>query len=96
MGGQQTKQTNAIGMFIPRLDGLDIQRNDITAMPCSRNANWPAISSGAAHYHFTVKGNQATLQSDLALLFQDRTVADLIEISPADHGRIETPADLVQ
>ena len=32
--GEQTKQTNEIGMFMPLLDALDIQGQDITADPC--------------------------------------------------------------
>ena len=43
-----------------------------------------------AHYHFTAKGNQATLQNDITVLFQDRKDPDFVELSPPDHGRIET------
>ncbi|MHB8390268.1 MAG: ISAs1 family transposase [Acidobacteriaceae bacterium] len=42
------------------------------------------------HYHFTVKGNQPTLERDIALLFETRDAADFVEIESADHGRIET------
>ena len=43
-----------------------------------------------AHYHFTVKGNQPTLESDIALAFNDRGAPDYTDLSPLDHGRIET------
>ena len=42
-----------------------------------------------AHYHFTAKGNQATLEKDIALLFEKRKKPDFVEVSPPDHGRIE-------
>ena len=38
----------------------------------------------------TVKGNQPTLESDIALLFETRGTADFVEVAPPDHGRIET------
>ena len=43
-----------------------------------------------AHYHFTVKGNQATLLKDIELFFKDRRQPDFVELTPPDHGRIET------
>ena len=43
-----------------------------------------------AHYHFTVKGNQPTLQEDIRALFAQRGAAHHTEVSPPDHGRIET------
>jgi hypothetical protein len=43
-----------------------------------------------AHYHFTVKGNQATLFDDIKLFFEDRQEPDFIAYDPPDHGRIET------
>ena len=78
-------------MFIPLLDGLDIQGKDITAdaLLTQRKLGTYIVHRGA-HYHFTVKGNQATLQSDIALLFQDRKAPDFVDVSPPDHGRIET------
>ena len=42
------------------------------------------------HYHFTVKGHQQTLANAIALLFEKRAAADFVEVTPADHGRIET------
>ena len=43
-----------------------------------------------ADYHFTVKGNQPTLERDIALLFETRCTPDFVEVTPPDHGRIET------
>lgn len=78
-------------MFIPLLDALDIQGKVITAdaLLTQRKLATYIVARGA-HYHFTVKANQATLQSDIALLFQNRKAPDFVEISPAEHGRIET------
>ena len=42
------------------------------------------------HYHFTVKGNQPTLEHDIALHFQRRGAADFAETPVLAHGRIET------
>lgn len=42
------------------------------------------------HYHFTVKGNQPTLQLDIQLLFETRGQPDFVEVTPPDHGRIKT------
>ncbi len=44
----------------------------------------------SAHYYFTVKANQPTLEQDIALYFQDRKKPDFVEHTPPDHGRIET------
>ena len=78
-------------MFIPLLDALDIQGKDITAdaLLTQRKIATYIVERGA-HYHFTVKANQATLQSDIALLFEDRKAPDFVDVSPPEHGRIET------
>lgn len=68
---EEAKQTNEIGMFIPLLDGIDIQGKDITADALLTQRKLAAyVVSREAHYHFTVKGNQPTLQADIALLFR--------------------------
>jgi len=90
-GGEELKQTNEIGMFIPLLETIDIQGKDITAdalLTQRKLANY--LVGRKAHYHFTVKGNQPTLQADIALLFQNRQTPDYTDVSPPDHGRIET------
>ena len=78
-------------MFIPLLDAIDIQGKDITADALLTQRKLAAYIVGRqAHYHFTVKGNQPTLQADIALLFQNRQAPDQVIVSPPDHGRIET------
>ncbi|MDO8846099.1 ISAs1 family transposase [Methylicorpusculum sp.] len=87
---EETKQTNEIGMFIPLLDAIKIDGKDITAdaLLTQRKLAGYLVDCGA-HYHFTVKGNQASLQADIALLFEGRGAPDYSEVTPPDHGRIE-------
>ncbi len=90
-GSDEQKRTNEIGMAIPLLESCDIAGKDITgdALLTQRAiANY--VVEQQAHYHFTVKGNQPTLASDIALLFETRGDADFVEVTPPDHGRIET------
>ncbi len=90
-GGDETKQTNEIGMFIPLLDAINIEGRDITADALLTQRKLASYVVGrGAHYHFTVKGNQAALQSDIALLFRNRKEPDFADVTPPDHGRIET------
>jgi predicted transposase YbfD/YdcC len=79
-------------MAIPLLDAIDIQGKDITAdaLLTQRNFAHYLVKDRKAHYHFTVKGNQATLFQDIQLYFQDRKEPDFIAYDPPDHGRIET------
>ena len=90
-GGDETKQTNEIGMFIPLLDAINIEGRDITAdaLLTQRKLASYVVRRGA-HYHFTVKDNQPTLKADIALLFENRQQPDFVEVTPPDHGRIET------
>ena len=87
----QLKQTNEIKTAIPLLDALDIQGKDITAdaLLTQRAIAEYLVTERNAHYHFTVKANQATLLGDIALFFQDRGEPDFVECTPGDHGRIE-------
>ncbi|WP_297374834.1 hypothetical protein [Acidiferrobacter sp.] len=90
-GRDEYKRTNEIGMAIPVLDGCDIAGKDITADALlTQRALATYLVERQAHYHFTVKGNQPTLERDIALLFATRGAADFVEIAAADHGRIET------
>lgn len=90
-GSDEVKQTNEIGLFIPLLDSIDIQDKDITADALLTQRHLATYVTGrGAHYHFTVKGNQPTLEEDIARLFRDRKAADFASVSPPDHGRIET------
>lgn len=73
------------------LDAIDIAGLDITAdalLTQRELANY--LVARGAHYHFTVKGNQPTLQRDIALLFEHRGSAQHTQTTPAEHGRIET------
>ena len=73
------------------LDAIDIAGLDITAdaLLTQRDLASYLVARGA-HYHFTVKGNQPTLQENIALLFEQRGKAHYSQTSPPDHGRIET------
>ena len=73
------------------LDAIDIAGLDITAdaLLTQRELAQYLVQRGA-HYHFTVQGNQPTLHDDIRALFARRGVAHHTEVSPPDHGRIET------
>jgi predicted transposase YbfD/YdcC len=91
-GDEEVKRTNEIGMAIPLLDAIDIEGKDITAdalLTQRKLADYLCLQR-KAHYHFTVKGNQATLFQDIQLYFQNRKEPDFIAYDPPDHGRIET------
>ena len=90
-GSDETKQTNEIGMFIPLLQDIDILGKDITADALLTQRHLASYVVGrGAHYHFTVKGNQATLKTDIALLFEQRQKPDFVAVAAPDHGRVET------
>jgi len=78
-------------MAIPLLDAIDIKGKTITAdaLLTQRDLAEYLVGTRLAHYHFTVKGNQATLLDDIKLFFQDRQEPDYISYDPPDHGRIE-------
>ena len=91
MGSDEQKRTNEIGMAIPLLDGCDIAGKVVTADALlTQRALATYLAQRQAHYSFTVKGNQPTLEHDIALLFEQRGVPDFVTVDPADHGRIET------
>jgi len=90
-GSDAQKLTNEIGMAIPLLASCDIAGKDITGDALlTQRLLATYVVERKAHYHFTVKGNQPTLESDIALLFEKRGAADFVEVTPPDHGRIET------
>lgn len=89
-GSDEDKQTNEIGMFIPLLEAIPIAGKDITTdalLTQRKNASY--LIDRQAHYHFTVKGNQPSLQADIALIFEGCGAPDYVDITPPDHGRIE-------
>lgn len=79
-------------MAMPLLEGLDLNGKDITAdaLLTQRKLADYLVLERHAHYHFTVKANQATLLNDIAFLFQDRRAPNFVTHDPPDHGRIET------
>ena len=79
-------------MAIPLLDALDLKGKDITAdaLLTQRKLAEYLVQKRQAHYHFTVKANQATLLDDLAVNFKDRKQPDFVMHDPPDHGRLET------
>lgn len=90
-GTDEVKQTNEIGMFISLLNQIDIANKDITADALLTQRNLASyLVDRSAHYHFTAKGNQPTLRDDIAAAFEKRKTPDYVEVTPPDHGRIET------
>ena len=90
-GDDELKRTNEIGMAIPLLDGCDLAGKDVTADALLTQRTLASYLVGRqAHYHFTVKSNQPTLQRDIALLFEHRGAPDFVEVAALEHGRIET------
>ena len=78
-------------MAIPLLDGCALAGKVVTADALlTQRALAEYLIGRQAHYSFTVKGNQPSLERDIALLFATRGAPDFVEVSPADHGRIET------
>ena len=73
------------------LDAIDIAGLDITAdaLLTQRDLAKYVVARGA-HYHFSVKGNQPTLQDNIRLQFERRGPAHYTQTSAAEHGRIET------
>ena len=79
-------------MAIPLLDAIDIEAKVITAdalLTQRAFANY-LVRTRKAHYHFTVKGNQPTLLTDIEFFFHNRHEPDYTDDTSADHGRIET------
>ena len=90
-GSDAQKRTNEIGMAIPLLGLCDLAGRDITGDALlTQRALASYIVEQQAHYHFTAKGNQPALERDIALLFETRGTPDFVEVTPPDHGRIET------
>jgi predicted transposase YbfD/YdcC len=79
-------------MVIALLDSVDLQDKDITAdaLLTQRKLAEYLVVKRQAHYHFTVKANQATLLDDVTLIFQDRKQPHFVMYDAPDHGRIET------
>lgn len=92
-GSDEEKQTNEIKMAAPMLDAIEIEGRTITAdaLLTQRDFARYLVDDRGANYHFTAKGNQAELLSDIALYFKSNTrEADFVQSSCGEHGRIET------
>lgn len=78
-------------MVIPLLQAIEVSGCNITADALHTQRKLASyLVERQAHYFFSVKGNQPTLQSDIALLFRNRGNPDFTQISAGEHGRIET------
>jgi len=90
-GSAEHKRTNEIGMAIPLLAGCALAGKVVTADALLTQRTLASyLVAQQAHYCFTVKANQPTLERDIALCFAQRGPPDYVELTPADHGRIET------
>jgi predicted transposase YbfD/YdcC len=78
-------------MAIPLLDAIDIEGKTITgdALLTQRRLADYLVADRQAHYHFTVKGNQPGLLTDLTLYFHEHNEPDAVSVD-SGHGRIET------
>jgi predicted transposase YbfD/YdcC len=79
-------------MAAPVLDAIDIEGKNITAdaLLTQRRFAEYLVEERKAHYFFTVKGNQPNLHDDIKFYFKDRGEPDYVQLSPPNHGRIET------
>jgi len=79
-------------MVIALLDAIEVCGRDITAdaLHTQRKLAAYLVEQRQAHYFFSVKGNQPTLQADIELLFGNRAQAHFSETPSCEHGRIET------
>lgn len=90
-GSDEIKRTNEIKIAAPLLDAIEIEGKTITAdalLTQKKFADY-LVNERKAHYHFTAKGNQATLLEDIDFFFKDRKEPDYIDQSSGKHGRIE-------
>ena len=89
--GDELKRTHEIKTAAPLPGVVDIAGLDINsdALLTQRDLAKYVVARGA-QYHFSVKGNQPTLQESIRLLFERRGRAEYSETLPPQHGRIET------
>lgn len=91
-GSDREKQTNEIKMAAPLLDAIEIKGRTITAdaLLTQRDLARYLIHRGA-HYHFTVKANQPSLQEAITVYFDHHhREPDFTQTGQGEHGRIET------
>lgn len=91
-GSDEQKQTNEILTAAPLLDKCEIAGKVITADALLTQHKLATYIVGrGADYHFTAKDNQPHLAEAIRMLFEQRSdIADFVEVTPPDHGRIET------
>jgi len=78
-------------MVIPLLQAIEVSGREITADALHTQRKLATyLVERQAHYHFSVKANQPTLQADIELLFRDRGQAHFTQTTAGEHGRIET------
>jgi len=89
-GGDEVKQTNEIGMFIPLLDSIEIKGQTVTtdALLTQRKLAYYLVGKREAHYVFTVKNNQPILLDDIRLAFEGRGEPDFREQPTLANGLI--------
>lgn len=91
-GCDKEKQINEIKIAAPMLDAIDISGRTITAdaLLTQRTLAQYIVGRGA-HYHFTVKANQALLLDDIVCYFKDDSIPQsFTQTGNGAHGRIET------
>ncbi len=91
-GSDEEKQTNEIKIAAPMLDNIDIKGRTISADALLTQQAFACylVEQRQANYHFTVKGNQPQLLSDIQFYFeQNQTQPDFILTGMGEHGRIE-------
>jgi len=91
-GRDELKQTNEIGMFIPAVDALDIDGKTITgdALLTQRKLAQYIVKDRSAHYVFTAKDNQPSIEQAIRLVFENRGAPDYSEPLTLAHGRLES------
>jgi len=79
-------------MFVPLLEGLDATGKTITAdaLLTQRTLARYLVEERNAHYLFTAKDNQPTVQEDIRLFFQNRGEPDFRQPFELEHGRLES------
>lgn len=88
---EKLKQTNEIKIAAPLLDAVCIEDKNITAdaLLTQRLFSQYLVEKRKAHYFFTVKSNQPTLQEDIRFYFDNITRAADCTHRCKGHGRSE-------
>ena len=79
-------------MFIPVLDGLDIDAKTITgdALLTQRTLAYYLVKERSAHYVLIAKDNQPSIAEAIRLLFENSGDPDYSESFTLNHGRLES------